>query len=425
MATTNLPPLTGLSLSLSRASEPQHIPIPDDPKTHYGQRSNADGAPPVSGARKLQLAACRPFSRTSAASAAFWPCLLPPTPPTRFVPSRNSNAMMEIDNSEQQQEPVLCRGGPTSAGAETTLHEFGAVQGADEAHPMSHSLWYRSSRSPYTPPGPIDEFPGESHSHQHGGNQSRQRGKLIERSALARLASDEQYMQRRRLNIQNYGSGWLKPPGVPKTLLQMREEKREQEEHQEAVRREQLAQELAEAEAEGIAEDGTMDDNDLMAARMRMNDDAFREALVRGEPDADDMYGEAEDLEEEDNGQLLDEDDFAQEGTDDGLGMDMDADLDDDIPEAESGGYEHTDSEAELTSSDEEGSDDDDDEDEADVDVSYAPRSTMLPPPRSPTFQARSSVSHPRASMDLSNLLSQDGSSFMESSPAGRRARHG
>ncbi|PCD45040.1 hypothetical protein AU210_000486 [Fusarium oxysporum f. sp. radicis-cucumerinum] len=205
----------------------------------------------------------------------------------------------------------------------------------------SHSLWYRSSRSPYTPPGPLDDLSGDTHNIQHGANQARQRTKLIERSALARLAADEQYMQRRRLNVQNYGSGWLKPPGVPKTLHQMREEKREQEEHQEAMRREQLAQELAEAEAEERQ-------NDLMQARMRMGDDAFREALVRGEPDANDMYGDTEGLEEEeDNGHLLDEEDFAQ---DDDLGMDMDADLDEDIPEAESGGYEHTDSEAEISS---------------------------------------------------------------------------
>lgn len=347
---------------------------------------------------------------------------------------------------------------------------------------QSHLLWYRSSRSSFSPPGPLEELNNESQNPQNAGNQSRQRGKIIERSALARLAADEQYMQRRRLNIQNYGSGWLKPPGVPKTLHQMREEKREQEEHQEAMRREQLAQELAEAEAEGMPEDGTMDDvqldgaqdlddeipdaddgfgfdddddeddeeedeeeeeedddateadesalreerqNDLMASQIRMNDDTFREALVRGEPDAGDMYGDGEDLEAEDNGHLLDEDDFAQEGTDDGLGVDMDADLDDDIPEAESGGYEHTDSEAELTSSEEEEDEDEDEDEDDDADVSYAPRSTTLPPPRSPTFHGRSSMSHPRVSMDLSNLLSQDGSSFMESSPAGRRARQG
>ncbi|CAF3594132.1 unnamed protein product [Fusarium graminearum] len=260
----------------------------------------------------------------------------------------------------------------------------------------SHSLWYRSSRSPYIPPGPLDDFNEGAHNQQHGANQARQRTRIIERSALARLAADEQYMQRRRLNVQNYGSGWLKPPGVPKTLHQMREEKREQEEHQEAMRREQLAQELAEAEAA---------------------------ALVRGEPDSNDMYGEAEEYEEEEtNGQLLDEEDFVQE---DDLGMDMDADLDEDIPEAESQGYEHTDSEAEISSSEQRSSsDEEEEEEEDDLDTSFQPRSTTLPPPLSPTFHGgRSLMSHPRASMDLSNLLSQDGSSFMHSSPAGRRAR--
>lgn len=246
------------------------------------------------------------------------------------------------------------------------------------------------------------------------------------------------------------------------------------------MRREQLAQELAEAEAEGMpAEEGAMDDvqldgaqdlddeipdadegygfedddeededededddeeeeeedgeetddealraerqNDLMAARMRMGDDAFREALVRGEPDTNEMYGEAEEYEEEEtNGQLLDEEDFAQ---DDDLGMDMDADLDEDIPEAESQGYEHTDSEAELSSSEQQSSSEEEEETD-DFDTSFQPRSTTLPPPLSPTFHGgRSTMSHPRASMDLSNLLSQDGSSFMHSSPAGRRAR--
>lgn len=299
-------------------------------------------------------------------------------------------------------------------------------------------------------------------------------------------------MHRRRLNVQNFGSGWLKPPGVPKSLHQMREEKREQEEHQEALRREQLAQELAEAEAGGMPEDGMMDDvqldgaqdlddeipdadedhfgmdddddddddddeeeddaaeeddeaddealreerqNDLITARMRMTDDAFREALVRGDPDGDDMYGGEEELDEESQGHMLDEDDFAHDDLENdnnhGMGVDMDADLDDDIPEAESGGYEHTDSEAELSSSDDggdrEGHDDDDDDDEdGEQDIGFAPRTAPLGPPQSPTLRGRASLPPPRTSMDLSNILSQDESSFMESSPAqSRRARHG
>jgi hypothetical protein len=322
---------------------------------------------------------------------------------------------------------------------------------------------------------------------------------VIERTALARLELDEHYMQRRRANVQNFGSGWLKPPGVPKTLHQMREEKREQEEHQEALRREQLAQELAEAEAADMPEDGTMDDvqldgardldeeipeagddfalsmdededdddddddddeeeeeeeeddddgvgeasilsrngvthedalraerqNELVAARMLRSGDAFREALIRGEPEGDDVYGEEENFEVEEHGHMLDEEDFGASGLDDGAGFDMDANLDDDIPEAESGGYEHTDSEAELSSSSDDGHDDDDD-DEADQDISFAPRAAPLGPPDSPTMRGRASTSGPRSSMDLSNLLSQDESSFMNSSPAqGRRARHG
>ena len=268
----------------------------------------------------------------------------------------------------------------------------------------------------------------------------------MERSLLARLATEEQHMHRRLVHVQNFGSGWLRPPGLPKTLHQMREERREQEEHQEALRREQLAQELAEAEAGGAApEDGLMDDvqldgaqdlddeipdaddhfglqsdsesggdeeeegaaeaddsevraNDLMAARMRMTDDAFREALVRGDPDGDDMYDGEEELEEEHQGHMLDEDDFADDGN-----LGMEANLDDDIPEAESGLYEHTDSDAELSSS----------EEEDDGGEGFAPRA---PPPDSPTTRGR-------PSMDISGILSQDESSFMDSSPVERRRR--
>lgn len=334
----------------------------------------------------------------------------------------------------------------------------------------------------------------------------------MERTALARLAADEQFLEWRRENAQNFGSAWLKPPGVAKTLYQMREEKREQEEHQEALRREQLAQELAEAEAGGMPDDmmddvqldgaqdlddeipdaddafdmdddddnddddenedgdGAADDtevdeaalreerqNDLVAARMRMTDDAFREALVRGDPDGDDMYGGEEELEHESQGQMLDEDDFAHgPDEDDATGLDMEADLDDDIPEAGSGdGYEHTDSEAEVSSSRSHEDDEDDDDGDAaeqqrqgpgacdssddegydDADdlagheVGFVPRTAPLGPPQSPTTMVgRTSASGPSGSMDLNSLLSHDGdgSGFAESSPTqSRRARHG
>ncbi|KAJ4154151.1 hypothetical protein LMH87_010612 [Akanthomyces muscarius] len=329
------------------------------------------------------------------------------------------------------------------------------------------------------------------------GHHQRQRGHILERTALARLAADEAYMQRRRTNVQNFGSTWLKPPGLPKTLHQMREEKREQEEHQEAMRREQLAQELAEAEAEAAAEgEDAMDDvqldgaqdldedipdaddefalgggsdseeeeeeeeeeadvsaaeealreerrNDLMAARMRMTDDAFREALVRGDPDGDDMYGGGEEeLDAQDQGHLLDEEDFVpssllDEGGDGDLDLGMDANLDDDIPEAEEeyeAGYEHTDSDAALSSEDDRRREESSEESSEEEDVGFAPRAAPLVPPQSPTLRghrhrrsnAGASTAGPRSSMDLSAFLSQDESSFMNSSPVqGRRNMRG
>ncbi|KAK8141574.1 hypothetical protein G3M48_010281 [Beauveria asiatica] len=371
----------------------------------------------------------------------------------------------------------------------------------------SHSLWYTSSRAPIPgglPDGPEGGGGDAAHNHHpHGPNapHQRQRGHIIERTALARLAADEAYMQRRRSGIQNYGSTWLRPPGLPKTLHQMREEKREQEEHQEAMRREQLAQELADAEAEAAGggedamddvqldgaqdldeeipdadddfalgggsdseeeededEEGNVADvsaveealreerrNDLMAARMRMTDDAFREALVRGDPDGDDMYGGGDDeLDAFGQGHMLDEEDFAPSSLLDGGGdvdLGMDANLDDDIPSAEEeeydAGYEHTDSDAALSSNDNNNHhlhDRESSEEEEEEGFGFAPRAAPLRPPQSPTLRgqphrrsnAGATPRGPRSSMDLSAFLSQDESSFMDSSPAqGRRNMRG
>ena len=209
-------------------------------------------------------------------------------------------------------------------------------------------------------------------------------------------------MERRKANIQNYGNAWIKPPGVPKTLYQIREEKRELEERQEAMRREQLAQELADAEAEGAAEllqgegmDGAMDEaqdlDDFVpdadatgldaeesenedfeneaedvprgVLASRMPEDVYREALVRGSEvraTGFDIEG-GSDPDEEDASQMLQEEDLVTEGRQQHLNidmdMDMDADLDADVPEAEEE-YEHTDTEEELSSSEDESVDD-------------------------------------------------------------------
>lgn len=257
--------------------------------------------------------------------------------------------------------------------------------------------------------------------------------------------------------MQDFGSTWLKPAGVVKTLHQMREERREQEEHQEALRREALAQELAEAEAAGQGEfgaeeegvgdvmlDGARDLDDeipeagdldmgfgssddeegedeeeeggderqrdeLVTAGMRRTGDAFREALARGHAEPGEMYG-AEELDEEGGDNMLDEEDFIQESMlEGGEDLDMEADLDDEIPEGELSGYEHTDSDADISSSEEE-------DDYAEMRMGQR----VMGPPMSPTTRGRREE---RRSMDLSSILSRDESSFMESSPAMRGAR--
>lgn len=331
---------------------------------------------------------------------------------------------------------------------------------------------------------------------------------LIDRSLLGRLHAEEVLLQRRRAAVTNLGSTWLKPPGLTKTLFQMREERREAEEHAEAMRREMLAQELAEAEAEAAAQaaaaaedDGVLPGSDAGMGSM-MEGDGMRD-LDADIPDADDAGGfgydgassdededededdedeeeeeeeeeedeeeeeeegspeerqerlerrrEAErihameerlrqvdaradavlraresrglfnldegpydDLSEDERSQLLEEEDLVRADPprlrvsqlEDEVDPDMDlgdmgADLDDDIPDAESGDYEHTDSEASL------------DSDDPGHDLSYARSSRML-------HSIRRNEA-PRSSIDISGLLSGDGSSMVGSSPHVRR----
>lgn len=332
---------------------------------------------------------------------------------------------------------------------------------------QSHSLWYSSSRNPITPHAGGQQNNNNNNNgnenNSNPGTNQRRNTQAIERSPLARLRADEQIVERRLHNVSNFGSTWLKPPGIPKTLHQLREERREQEEHQEAMRREQLAQELAEAEAAGTGgaeamldapgEDG-MDDvqldgardldddipdadadfglnsiatdtddeaevdeedqaeedleqrvartqQELMAQRMRQADDPFRENAP-GHSLAqldDDDVGS----EAEYQSQMIEEGDIS--GGIDGGDMDMEADLDDDIPEAESaGGYEHTDTEADLSSSD------DDDPAEMSFAAGRAPQAARF----------RGSMAHSdatRNSMAISDILSGGGSSLLGSSP--------
>ncbi|KAK2607407.1 hypothetical protein N8I77_006081 [Diaporthe amygdali] len=159
----------------------------------------------------------------------------------------------------------------------------------------SHSLWYTSRHTHSSLLHQLnghDASPSEDHNNnnnhagRHGqhpsGHGRDHRRALVERTPLARLRLDEQIMERRRQNVTNFGSAWLKPPGVPKTLFQMREERREAEEHAEAMRREQeLAAQLAEAEAEAEGADD-------------LDDEHMEEGGGEEEPDLDDEIPEAE-----------------------------------------------------------------------------------------------------------------------------------
>ncbi|RDL38280.1 Uncharacterized protein BP5553_02620 [Venustampulla echinocandica] len=338
----------------------------------------------------------------------------------------------------------------------------------------SYSLWYTSSHNsnptvhhdssinPSDPQAPNQTQPSHPSQRRHH--------HAMHRHPLARLRLDEEYIERRKQNVQNYGNSWIKPPGISKSLYQLREEKREMEEHQEALRREALAQELAEAEAaegvdallggegldaeEGMGEgeerdldddvpeaettvlegDGDEDedaeedddqddsaDEDLEQEDVprgvlasRVPDDVYREALARGEEIGAPRFGDEGNstVDDEDNSHMLQEEDLVQETElqgDPDEDMDMDADLDDDIPEA--GGYEHTDTEDELSSSD--------DDDES-LNTGVLPRGF---PPGSSMVRSDGTQN----SMDLSSMLS-NGSSQVGSSPhqiSGPRRRGG
>lgn len=67
---------------------------------------------------------------------------------------------------------------------------------------------------------------------------------------LYTLSLDEQAIRTRKINIARFGAGWLRPPGVSKTLQGRAEEQAEREEAEAARLREAAAAEEAEAEAE-------------------------------------------------------------------------------------------------------------------------------------------------------------------------------
>lgn len=204
-----------------------------------------------------------------------------------------------------------------------------------------------------------------------------------------------------------FGAGWLRPPGVTKTLQSKLEEAQEQLEQMEIQRRdaEMRAQEEAAQHAAGggLGFDGIglpdQEERDLDAdvpdaepSTIASDDDPentasvtfHEESLLQGSPSVSRQVAlEMEDAELE--GRLQDERDLGMEG-----------DLDDDVPDA--GSYEHTDTELE---------DDSSDGDEVE-----------LQQPLSQTRSSARSNDHTRRSLRSEDSEVLASSSFIDTSPA-------
>jgi hypothetical protein len=169
--------------------------------------------------------------------------------------------------------------------------------------------------------------------------------------------------------VRRFGAGWIRPPGVAKTLQANEDERLEKEEQEMLQRREQVMldlaaaqQDAANAEAREQADEaGDEDDEEqrdldddvpeAMASESEASSDDDRSSSADGENDTtvpfnEDSFIEGSMLEAEVS-HMLDMEEAEMAGV-----LQDERDLDDDVPEA--GSYEHTDSELE-DDSDEDG----------------------------------------------------------------------
>ncbi|KAI4253915.1 MAG: hypothetical protein L6R42_007399 [Xanthoria sp. 1 TBL-2021] len=193
---------------------------------------------------------------------------------------------------------------------------------------------------------------------------------------LTTLRHDESLIHNRKSNIRRFGAGWLRPPGIPKTLQGMADERAEREEQELVAQREQ-----AMIDAQAAAEEEAMEAGDVGLLRAEGEEGVVDEDEMR---DLDELVlegvGEAgwessEEGEEEEEEERNQENERVGEGEEvvgdsevDFMGVQEEGegdyavpgmlegevrDLDEDVPEA--GSYQHTDTELEDESSIEEG----------------------------------------------------------------------
>jgi hypothetical protein len=298
---------------------------------------------------------------------------------------------------------------------------------------------------------PPSSDPHNTSSDNNAAQQSRrltQQTSAPTRQSLAQLLADEQAISHRKHNIRRFGAGWIKPPGVAKTLQAETEEKAEREEQEALQRREQMMMDMqaqqeaeearnraveAEAEAEQEAEvdldeeipdaeeeeedeDEDITDSDEEEEEEEQSElhSELQSHLQHSEiPVAEDITFNEESMFADTSIAALDEESREQERyrhlqeaeltgvAQDEFDLGIERDLDDSVPEA--GSYQHTDSE--LEDSDEES---DEEEEQSGLEQQEEDQSEMV---GAVMQRSRSSL----LSRDVSSLLD---SSFVTSSPA-------
>lgn len=235
------------------------------------------------------------------------------------------------------------------------------------------SLWPSHRVTNYLPTEDISTSASNAPPHQ----QAQQRRPTHRTSTLlATLTQDENTFEQRKANVQRFGAGWIRPPGVAKTLQAITDEELEKQEQEIMARREQVMMDLAAAQQEATnAEErqdrDQMEENGELEEERDMDDDVPEAEASASELSASDVssdeegsVSDTEDGAREQESIPFNEDSFIEgsmveaevsamlemeEAEMAGVLQD-ERDLDDDIPEA--GSYEHTDSELEDSSDD-------------------------------------------------------------------------
>ncbi|KAL9601663.1 MAG: hypothetical protein Q9219_002383 [cf. Caloplaca sp. 3 TL-2023] len=246
--------------------------------------------------------------------------------------------------------------------------------------PVSHHYNPPSLSNARTSPNGPNQPNNQSNIHDTHSNQE------VESTLLTNLRADELAVENRKAHIRRFGATWLRPPGVPKTLQGIADERAEREEQEMVAGREAAmleAQAAAEEEEEAAAAAAAAAEMEAAGAVDQVGEDAMMN-LDDEVPDAGDVMGGWESSDEsvdnagnentgrggemrahdEDISIAIDPDAGASfngvgeegEGDYDAPGMlegDAGRDLDEDVPEA--GSYQHTDTEVEDESSFDEG----------------------------------------------------------------------